>query len=469
MRRPLLTFALLVLLIAGFASLAGMSLRQALGAKDEVISELRGELLLLQEAATQEQISARSARSFLLTRDPRFLDSLRQARARLHELGVALRSHAPSAAEASRLDRLMRAHAALEVQMDALISASGDGATMEELGRRLETEVQPKQDAVDALFAESIRARQEAVTGAERTAAATAARAYRILVTIAAASVALALLFAFWWWRTLGRLRRQNEVLEQALGGLRTNQEFVQQVTSIVGHDLRSPLAALLATASHLLSRGDLSAAQTRSVERIARSGARIRHLLQTLLDFTHSRHDGRLPLARRASDLHVIASRVVEAFQTLHPDHVIRHRPEGDASALIDTDRVTQIAWNLVDNAVRYSPVGSVIEVHSRSAGQGVLLEVHNEGPPIPRALQEGLFEPFQRGAQEEATVRLSLGLGLYLVRQMVAAHGGQIHVTSNEEHGTTFTVWLPTGAGAPERPSDVAASTQVAPSLPS
>jgi sigma-B regulation protein RsbU (phosphoserine phosphatase) len=99
----------------------------------------------------------------------------------------------------------------------------------------------------------------------------------------------------------------------------------------------------------------------------------------------------------------------------------------------------------NLLDNALKYSPEGTAVYISTRGEPNAVVLEVHNMGEPIPAALLPSIFEPFRRGIQSEQTVKMSLGLGLYIVQEIVRAHGGTADVRSTPEEGTMFRVRLP------------------------
>jgi signal transduction histidine kinase len=105
----------------------------------------------------------------------------------------------------------------------------------------------------------------------------------------------------------------------------------------------------------------------------------------------------------------------------------------------------MAQVITNLVGNAVQHSPEGTPVRVGSRGRDGEVLLEVHNEGPPIPAEVLPTLFEPFRRGRSTGGGGMGSVGLGLYISRQLVEAHGGTIQVRSEQGEGTTFTVRLP------------------------
>jgi signal transduction histidine kinase len=237
------------------------------------------------------------------------------------------------------------------------------------------------------------------------------------------------------------------EELRRAEEEARARADFEQQLIGIVSHDLRNPLNAMLLSASALLRREDTDARSLRALSRIVSSGERATRLVRDLLDFTQARLGNGIPLQRRPMNLHQVARGVVEEVRAAHPERDLRLETEGDGEGLWDPDRLAQVLTNLASNAVAYSPAESAIRVRVRGGVRGgeASLEVHNGGPPIPAALQPQLFEPYRRG--EGPGDAGSIGLGLFIVCQVVRAHGGRVEVHSTEADGTTFRVHLPRG----------------------
>ncbi len=228
-------------------------------------------------------------------------------------------------------------------------------------------------------------------------------------------------------------------------------QLFQQRLLGIVGHDIRTPLSAIKLGAERLLHHTDLPPAHAVTVRRIRSSAERIAGLVNTLLDFTRAQLGQGLPVAPRHVCLHDVGSRVVDEAQAAHPARTLRCDAAGDTCGQWDPDRLEQLVANLVDNALKYGTPGTPVTVQYRGEAETVTLAVHNEGPPIPPPLQPHLFEPFRMGAQDEQTARQSLGLGLYIVREIVEAHSGTVTVHSTEDEGTTFTVRLPRHRAGP------------------
>jgi PAS domain S-box-containing protein len=219
---------------------------------------------------------------------------------------------------------------------------------------------------------------------------------------------------------------------------------FEQQLIGIVSHDLRSPIAAITMGAAVLLRRPDMEERQRRTVERILSSAGRANRMIHDLLDFTQARLGGGLTAQRLPGDFHAIVRQVVEESQVSNPGRFLRLTQTGDGGGEWDADRLSQLVSNLLSNALHYSPPGSTVRIETRGEPEHLVLAVHNAGAPIPPEVLPRLFQPLQRGVSGVSEVR-SVGLGLYIVDQVVRAHGGSISVTSSREDGTTFTVCLP------------------------
>jgi signal transduction histidine kinase len=229
--------------------------------------------------------------------------------------------------------------------------------------------------------------------------------------------------------------------------------EMEEQLAGIVGHDLRTPLAAITMSAAVLLRRGGLGEDQRRTLARIGASAARMARIIRDLLDFTRVRSEGAIPIHASAADLVQLAERAVAELAAAHPGSEIRlEAPEG-ALVEADPDRIGQVISNLVGNALQHGPRGGPVSVTVVPDGDAVALRVHNRGPAIAADLLPELFEPFRRG--HVGGEGGSLGLGLFIVREVVRAHGGTVEVASSEEEGTTFTVRLPSAACDPEATS--------------
>jgi signal transduction histidine kinase len=142
--------------------------------------------------------------------------------------------------------------------------------------------------------------------------------------------------------------------------------------------------------------------------------------------------------------DLHETVRQTMAELELAHPERTLETACEGDGRGEWDPDRIAQVVTNLVSNALRYGDPAAPVRARVNAEDGWMVLEIHNQGPPIPEELRSRLFEPLQRGQERSRSGGRNIGLGLFIVRQLVDAHGGKIDVDSGAA-GTTFRVRLP------------------------
>lgn len=219
--------------------------------------------------------------------------------------------------------------------------------------------------------------------------------------------------------------------------------ELQERILGVASHDLRNPLSAV-ALGARLLSRGGLPAAQVRIAERIQSCARRMDRIVRDLLDTTRVRSGRGIPVSIRPADLEGVCLRVVDQLQATHGDGAIQLSCLGDLTGEWDPDRLEQAVENLVSNGLRYSPPGRPVRVRAEGDDRGVRLEVENDGPEIPAEVLRKIFDPFERGGRE-ADRPEGLGLGLFIVRSVVEAHGGTVAAVSPADGPVKFTIELP------------------------
>jgi signal transduction histidine kinase len=210
-----------------------------------------------------------------------------------------------------------------------------------------------------------------------------------------------------------------------------------ERFLGILGHDLRNPLTAMLGAAA-LLDVDPLTERQTQLVSRIQRSAERMKRMVDVLLDFTRSRCGEGIPVSRAPVDMREICLQIVDEMRLAHPGRAAVFDAFGNLGGHWDGDRVAQVISNLLANALQHGrdPIRLVV----RDDGSEVIVEVSNCGAPIPEHTLPTLFEPFVRGEESGH----GLGLGLFIAREIVNAHGGRIDVRSDEA-ATVFAVHWP------------------------
>ena len=247
-------------------------------------------------------------------------------------------------------------------------------------------------------------------------------------------------------------LTRFNEAIDQLLSESITYYSAKisrarQMFLGILGHDLRTPLGAIQ-TSAHMVQRMGLdNNTQKNFIAIITESASRATEMAENLMDLTQVGLGTGLTIDGKYMDITSIAGNLVQELRTSHPDREIMLDVIGDTTGFWDKMRVGQIFSNLIGNALQYGARDKPIRVRVNGSNkQSVELSVHNAGKPMPSAGIESLFDSYTRGGTDDTTrTTKNLGLGLYITKEIVAAHKGTIDVRSSEAEGTLFTIWLP------------------------
>ena len=208
----------------------------------------------------------------------------------------------------------------------------------------------------------------------------------------------------------------------------------------ILGHDLRNPLTAITNSAHLLLRSSELNDRHRNSAARILRASERMAQMIRDVLDFTRGQLGGGIPVEPTPTSLAEICHRVVDETKAVNPQREIVLATQGDLNGEWDAPRLEQVVSNLVANAVHHGQGQILVEAVGEQSQ--IILRVHNGGPPIPADELPTLFEAFSTSRKGRRTD--GLGLGLYIVKEIVRAHGGTVQVASTPEEGTTVAcVW--------------------------
>jgi signal transduction histidine kinase len=218
------------------------------------------------------------------------------------------------------------------------------------------------------------------------------------------------------------RFQHEQEVQQTA--------HFRERFIGILGHDLRTPLTAILGSAGIVLRQRDLPDPVLASAARIASSAERMGRMISDLLDFTQARLGGGLAIQRKPCDLGEVVRIAVDEALAANPGRAIQVVTEGATRGEFDPDRATQLLSNLLVNALAYGPPDEPIRVRVSALEGRVEIAVENGGPAIPEKDRDALFDPFRRGLAGHHT--RGLGLGLFIVEQIARAHGGEVTVQS-------------------------------------
>jgi PAS domain S-box-containing protein len=240
-------------------------------------------------------------------------------------------------------------------------------------------------------------------------------------------------------------LQREQAARVEAENALHIRDQFL----AVAAHELKNPLTALQGYTEVLQRRAKreqtLNERDQRTLQIIATQAKRFHNLIDSLLDIGRIQ-GGELHIEQRPLDLCSLIHGLVEEMQPSLEHHTIQL--ECDTHALIiagDAGRLEQVVQNLLQNAVKYSPAGGPVMVRVYHQQDHAYLSISDQGIGIPEAAKASLFEQFYRATNVEAQHIPGMGIGLYVVKEIVALHNGEITVQSCEGEGSTFTVSLP------------------------
>lgn len=214
----------------------------------------------------------------------------------------------------------------------------------------------------------------------------------------------------------------------------------------VLGHDLRNPLNSVSLNTQALLARSDVPAAARSFLHRNLQAVRRMNGMVEDLMDFARGRLGDGIQITRRPFDLGATIDRVVGELESDARERGVSIERVCETPLIFSGDerRLAQVLSNLISNAVAHSPDDAAIQVGARDREATLVITVTNQGRPIPEELTERLFQPFV-GRESPRSSSSGLGLGLYIVAEIVGAHGGRIDVESGSGIGTTFRVVLP------------------------
>jgi signal transduction histidine kinase len=251
----------------------------------------------------------------------------------------------------------------------------------------------------------------------------------------------------------LSDVTRFNESIDQSLASAvasythRVDQSR-RMFLAILSHDLRNPLSCIGMSAQAASLRSQRDPESFEALSQIETSVQAISRLISDLLDFASTGLGARMPLVMAPVNLELLGREVVGEHKAANPNRTLRYETRGDLTCSCDGARLRQVISNLLGNALEHGSKNSDVELSITSEGQDIILAVSNQGPPIPPDVLPIIFDPLVRDKpiDEQFSRRPgSIGLGLYIAREIVTSHGGTIDVTSSAESGTIFTVRIP------------------------
>jgi len=242
-------------------------------------------------------------------------------------------------------------------------------------------------------------------------------------------------------------LRNEQEKERSAI--LAKNEQMRANFLRTFSHDLRTPLTSISGYASTLLSNYDKLDDETRKqiFSDIYDDSQWLINLVENLLSVTRI-EEGRMQLNSSVQLMEEVIDEAIRYIVRRKTSHEIPVHYEDDMLlSKVDPKLIMQVIVNLVDNAIKYTPEGSHIRITAKKQDGFVQVSVADDGPGIPDEIKPRIFEMFFTGNTSLVDSRRSLGLGLFLCKSIVTAHGGDLTVTDNEPHGSIFTFAIPSG----------------------
>lgn len=238
-------------------------------------------------------------------------------------------------------------------------------------------------------------------------------------------------------------LERESHARQQAEEASRLKEEFL----ATVSHELRTPLNAVVGW-SRLLNSGQLDAEGARhAVEVIERNAASQRQIIEDLLDVSRI-VAGKLRISTQPVDLLLIIHAAIDAVQPAAEAKEIKvstHVADPDAIVRADSERLQQVFWNLLANAVKFTPAGGTVDVYLERNGSLAEIRIEDSGPGVPSEFLPRIFERFSQADGSSTRKHGGLGLGLAIVRHLVELHGGTVSAANRESGGAVLSVKLP------------------------
>lgn len=410
-------------------------------------------------------------RGYLLTGDSAYLAPYDAARSNIGAEVARLRTlTARDAAQQARVSNLESLISALLAEQQRTIDLRAQQQTDEAIAAIRTGSSQQTMESIRALLAEMDAA--EEILLKERISTAmdslSAAKITMLLATLA--DVALLATLVALVWRTFAARERHLQTERDARATAEAAVTLRDQFFSVASHELRTPLAVLLGSLQLLERRISRTSGTDEHLHQtfaaIHRQLARLQALIATMLDVSQIDH-GQLKIARDPLDIAALVRATVDEVRPTAQGHpielVIHFDPPSAALVRGDALRLEQVLLNLLQNAIKYSPEGGPIRVDVTCGADHVSVSVADHGVGIPDDVLPHLFERFYRAPDVRSEHISGMGIGLYIVREVVALHGGTVTVASKQGKGSTFTVHLPLVAPAGSNPGEGASNNHL------
>ena len=253
--------------------------------------------------------------------------------------------------------------------------------------------------------------------------------------------------------RDVDDVTRFNESIDQSL--VKAVGSYTKRVDqsrdlflAILSHDLRNPLNTIAMSAALLARQREPAGESTETASQISTSASLMGRMISDLLDYTRTRLGAGMPVSPQPIDMGKLCREIHDEYRSGFPERIIRIECEGDLTGNWDPDRMRQAVSNLLGNALQHGAAHLPVKLTAKAEGTNISIAIQNSGPPIPAGEVHKIFEPLIRGSSAGRPLKNrpgSIGLGLYIAREIVLSHAGTIEVVSSEQSGTIFTIHLP------------------------
>jgi signal transduction histidine kinase len=450
----------------GFAMVAGITAaalvassllsRRSADERDRILVRYADDVTSAARVQTAAERMVAAGRGYLLTSTPELQTRVQAAR---HELDAALvdldRDDATST-ERDLQDFVRRTATRYGDRLEELIKTTSASEDRQSLAQVLRDRLLPLREDLNQSVEELVAHKRHLQEEARRRAGRLARRTVWATVWLGVVSLSLSLALAWRFTRRLAEIyRRERESARQAAAALAAKEDLLK----IVAHDLRSPLSSIVLRANLM--------ARTHADETIRRPAAAIRATCDRMADLIESLvqaatiEAGNLSLARRRVRVDGVVAAVVDTFAPAAREAAVRLEVVVEPPALevtADRGRLLQVLSNLVGNALKFTPSGGLVRICARAGASSVAFEVTDTGRGIA---PEDVPHVFERYWKRDAESVRGAGLGLYIAKGFVEAHGGRIAVESRPGAGSSFRFELPNDPSAPTLPSARAAAT--------
>jgi signal transduction histidine kinase len=457
--RAALGFALVSGVTAAAVISSAMLSRRAADEREQILVRYADDLEHASRAQAAAERMVAGSRGYLLTGAPALMNGVKRSEEDLDTTLEELDRGTGPAAERELLRNVQQSAARYRHSLDDILrttTATEDRRTLATVLRdRLLPARGDLEEGIRGLVA--LKGRQQAVARDE--AGEMAVRAVWVTLLLGSAALILSALLA--WIFT----RRMADIYEQERSSARSATRALaakQELLGIVAHDLRSPLNSILLRASSIAKNSADTIIQS-SATSIQATCTHMANLIQSLLDAA-SIEAGQMSIVLVRCRVDEVFSDIVETFGPAAGENGVRLDQRVTPHHLVvraDRARLLQVLSNLVGNAMRFTPAGGAISISARETGGTVIFEVQDDGPGVSAAHQSRVFERYWRSDG----MGKGVGLGLYIAKGIVEAHGGHIWVESSPGHGASFLFEIPPSLPSSAREPETGDSLVVTP----